>query len=63
MKGKTVYKSTYPKGGVSFSKESFVVNQTFGFQFKFCGKSHSPSGSCKPVILIAYKQSNQLNKK
>jgi hypothetical protein len=39
---KTLYKSTYPKGGVSFSKESFVVNQTFVFQFKFCGKSHSP---------------------
>jgi hypothetical protein len=31
--------STYPKGGVSCSKDSFVVNQTFVFQIKFCGKS------------------------
>ena len=30
---------TYPKGGVSCSKESFVVNQKFVFQIKFCGKS------------------------
>ncbi len=29
---------TYPKGGVSCSKDSFVVNQTLVFQFKFCGK-------------------------
>jgi hypothetical protein len=31
--------STYPKGGVSCSKDSFVVNQTFVLQMKFCGKS------------------------
>jgi hypothetical protein len=31
--------STYPKGGVSCSKASFVVNQTLVFQIKFCGKS------------------------
>jgi hypothetical protein len=30
--------STYPKGGVLFSKDSFVVNQTLVFQIKFCGK-------------------------
>ena len=33
------HNSTYPKGGVSCSKDSFVVNQTFVFQIKFCGKS------------------------
>ncbi len=33
------HNSTYPKGGVSFSKDSFVVNQTFVFQIKFCGQS------------------------
>jgi len=33
------HNSTYPKGGVSFSKDSFVVNQTLDFQIKFCGKS------------------------
>jgi len=31
--------STYPKGGVWCSKDSFVVNQTLVFQIKFCGKS------------------------
>jgi hypothetical protein len=31
--------STYPKGGGSCSKDSFVVNQTLVFQIKFCGKS------------------------
>jgi len=31
--------STYPKGGVSCSKDSFVVNRTFVFQIKFCDKS------------------------
>jgi hypothetical protein len=31
--------STYPKGAVSCSKDSFVVNQTVVFQIKFCGKS------------------------
>jgi len=36
---KTAYNSTYPNGGGSCSKDSFVVNQTFVFQIKFCGKS------------------------
>jgi hypothetical protein len=40
--------STYPKGGVSFSKDSFVVNQTLVFQIKFCGKS--------PAIRVAAKR-------
>jgi hypothetical protein len=31
--------SSYPKGGVSCSKDSFVGNQTLVFQIKFCGKS------------------------
>jgi hypothetical protein len=31
--------STYPKGGISCFKDSFVVNQTLGFQIKSCGKS------------------------
>lgn len=33
------HNSTYPKGGVSCSIDSFVVNQTLVFQIKFCGKS------------------------
>ena len=35
----TGYNSTYPKGGVSCSKDSYVINQTLVFQIKFCGKS------------------------
>ena len=31
--------STYPKGGVSGSKDNIVVHQTLVFQIKFCGKS------------------------
>ena len=43
--------STYPKGGVSCSKNSFVVNQTLVFQIKFCGKSPAlrvAAKRCKP---------------
>lgn len=36
---KTPYNSTYPKGGVSFSKDSFVVKGSLVFQIKFCGKN------------------------
>jgi len=32
------HNSTYPKGGGSCSKDSFVVNETLVFQIKFCGK-------------------------
>jgi 2-dehydropantoate 2-reductase len=41
-------KTTYPKGGVSCSKDSFVVNQTLVFQIKFCGKS--------PALRVAAKR-------
>jgi hypothetical protein len=44
----TPYNSTYPKGGVSCSKNSFVVNQTLVFQIKFCGKS--------PALRVAAKR-------
>jgi hypothetical protein len=44
----TGYNSTYPKGGVSCSKDNFVVNQTLVFQNKFCGKS--------PALLVAAKR-------
>ena len=49
---KTAYNSTYPKGGVSCSKDSFVVNGTFVFQIKFCGKS--------PALRVAAKRYAQL---
>jgi hypothetical protein len=45
---KTPYNSTYPKGGVSCSKDSFIVNQTLVFQIKFCGKS--------PALRVAAKR-------
>lgn len=44
----TGYNSTYPKGGVSCSKESFVVNQTLVFQIKFSAKN--------PVLRVAAKR-------
>jgi len=31
--------STYPKGGVLCSKDSFVVDETLVFKIKFCGES------------------------
>jgi hypothetical protein len=47
--------STYPKGGVSCSKDSFVVNQTLVFQIKFCGKS--------PALRVAAKRYGHIKKK
>jgi hypothetical protein len=43
--------STYPKGGFSCSKDSFVVNQTLVFQIKFCGKI--------PALRVAAKRYKQ----
>jgi hypothetical protein len=40
--------SSYPKGGLSCSKDSFVVNQTLVFQIKFFGKS--------PALRVAAKR-------
>ncbi|CAM4290964.1 hypothetical protein GILI108418_13630 [Gillisia limnaea] len=40
--------STYPKGGVLCSTDSFVVNGSLVFQIKFCGKS--------PALRIAAKR-------
>jgi uncharacterized protein YkuJ len=39
IKRKAAHNSTYPKGGVSFSKDSFVVNGCLVFQIKFFDKS------------------------
>ena len=54
-KRKATHNSTYPKGGVSCSKDSFVVNQTLVFQIKFCGKS--------PAIRVAAKRWQTVDKK
>ncbi|MBK7852248.1 MAG: hypothetical protein IPJ66_14265 [Bacteroidetes bacterium] len=40
--------STYPKGWVSCSKDSFVINKTLVFQMKFCVKS--------PALRVAAKR-------
>ena len=47
----TPYNSTYPKGGVSCFKDSFVVNQILDFQIKFCGKT--------PALRVAAKRYRQ----
>jgi hypothetical protein len=45
---KAAYNSSYPKGGVSCFKDSFVVNEKLVFQIKFCGKS--------PALRVAAKR-------
>jgi hypothetical protein len=47
MKRKTTANSTYPKGGISFSKDSFVVNQKLVFQIKFCAEKPANRQSAK----------------
>ena len=44
--------STYPIGGVSSSKDSFVVNGSLVFQIKFCDKS--------PALRVAANRCGQL---
>ena len=48
MKRITTHNSTYPKGGVSCSKDSFVVNGSLVFQIKFSGKN--------PALRVAAKR-------
>jgi len=45
---KRPHNSTYPKGGVSCSKDNLVVKQSLVFQIKFCGKS--------PALRVAAKR-------
>jgi hypothetical protein len=44
----TWHNNTYPKGGVSYSKDSFIVNQSLVFQIKICSKS--------PALRVAAKR-------
>jgi len=39
IKGATAHNSTYPKVGVSCSKDSFVGNGSLVFQIKYSGKN------------------------
>ncbi|MCS4433473.1 hypothetical protein [Aquiflexum gelatinilyticum] len=53
MKRSTGHNSTYPKGGVSCSKDSFVVNGSLAFQIKYCGKSPAlrvAAKRCRPLL-------------
>ncbi|MBU2526773.1 MAG: four helix bundle protein [Bacteroidetes bacterium] len=49
----TTPNSTYPKGGVSCSKDSFEVNQTVVFQIKFCNKSPALRVAAKRYLKIS----------
>jgi hypothetical protein len=51
----TGYNSTYPKGGVSCSKDRFVVTRTFVLSINICGES--------PALRVAAKRWVQCNKK
>ncbi len=57
----TTANSTYQKGGVSYSKDSFVVNQTLVFQIKFCGKS--PALRVAATRYVPYYDRKQTDKK
>jgi len=39
MKKKAAHNSTYPKGGVSCSKDRFMVTRTFVLLTNICGES------------------------
>jgi len=52
--------STYPKGGVSCSKDSFVVNGSLVFQIKFCGKSPALRVAAKRYMLCWATRTNTL---
>jgi len=39
MTRSTGYNSTYPKGGVSFSADTFVQAESSVLRMKFCGKN------------------------
>ena len=52
----TMHNSTYPKGWVSSSKDSFVVNQKLVFQIKFCGKSPALRVAAKRYVLLKENQ-------
>ena len=55
MEIKTSANSRFAIGGVSCSKDSFVVNQTLVFQIKFCCKS--------PALRVAAKRYWQVYEK
>lgn len=59
MTRKAAHNSTYPKGGVSFSKDNFVVNRTLVFQIKFCGKSPALRVAAKPLPPMLKRQTTQ----
>jgi hypothetical protein len=52
---RAAHNSTYPKGGVSFSKDSFVVNGKLVFQIKFCGQN--------PALRVAVSATNTVLEK
>lgn len=51
---KTPYNSNYPKGGVSCSKDRFVVIRTLDFQIKFCGQSPAPRVATKRYVIAPW---------
>jgi len=49
---KTAYNSTYPKGGVLCSADTFVQAESLGLRMKFSGKN--------PALRVAAKRYRQL---
>lgn len=46
-KRKAGYNSTYPKGGISFSKDSFEVNQNLVLRVNICAEKPAHHQSAK----------------
>jgi len=57
----TTGNSFYPKGGISCSKDSYVVNQSLVFQINFCDKSTALRVAAKRDKKMPSKTSIQTN--
>ena len=51
--------STYPKGGVSCSADTFVVNQTLVLRIKFCGENRQLLVAANRVCLESIRKSGK----
>jgi len=58
-KEQRTHNSTYKKGGVSSSKDSFVVNGSLVFQIKFSGKSPALRVAANHVCLESIRESGK----
>ena len=53
---KTAHNSTYPKGGVLCSADTFVQAESSVLRIKFCGKIPALRVAAKPLAVIVFGQ-------